>query len=119
MAHHFSSTNQAGLNAGFANLHYLPGRNCFGVSWIKQLDNPFLDPDHRSGSAVDTPYPGPGCSQVVPTRTAAIRSQIIYPGRSHAYVGGRRSAYSLNEVAINWNAPLVLLLAAANSRIVA
>jgi endoglucanase len=25
-------------------------------------------------------------------------------------------AYSLNEVAINWNAPLVFLLAAANDR---
>jgi hypothetical protein len=26
-------------------------------------------------------------------------------------------AYSVNEVAINWNAPLVFLLAGANSRI--
>jgi endoglucanase len=26
-----------------------------------------------------------------------------------------QSAYSLNEVAINWNAPLVFLLAGANS----
>ena len=27
-------------------------------------------------------------------------------------------AYSLNEIAINWNAPLVFLLAAANSNLI-
>jgi endoglucanase len=54
--------NPATRNAALSNLHYLLGRNCFGVSWVTHLG-------HRPPTT--SPRPGPVCSPAVPMRTVA------------------------------------------------
>jgi endoglucanase len=60
IADHLHSDNtlrQTALN----NLHYLLGRNCFGVSWVTQLGlRPFQHPHHRPSAAdgIAAPWPG-------------------------------------------------------------
>jgi endoglucanase len=103
------------LNAAIENLHYILGRNTFSLSWVTQLgDNAFRHPHHRPSvaDAIDLPWPGlmsggpnrgrqdPAMKKLVPADTP--------PGK--AYID-EWQAYACNEVAINWNAPLVFVLA--------
>lgn len=120
MAHHFHS-DQTALDAALDNLHYLLGRNCFGVSWVTQLGlRPFLHPHHRPSAADGIAAPWPGLLSGGPNAHGGdpVADHLPQSAPMRMWVDDER-AYSLNEVAINWNAPLVLLLAAANSRIVA
>jgi endoglucanase len=104
------------VEAALGNLHYLLGRNCFGVSWVTQVGSrPFLHPHHRPSAAdgIAAPWPGllSGGPNAHPSDDAAKGLPKQAPMRM--WLDDER-AYSLNEVAINWNAPLVFLLAAAN-----
>ena len=101
------------VNAALDNLHYLLGRNGLGRSFVTQVGaNAVLNPHHRP-SAADTQRAavagialgraerasaGSGDAQI--TRTAARED-----------VPRRAGSYATNEVAINWNAPLVFVLA--------
>jgi endoglucanase len=105
------------LEAALGNLHYLLGRNCFGVSWLTQVGKrPFLHPHHRPSAADGIPAPWPGLLSGGPNGkpgdSVARALPKLPPMRM--WVDDER-AYSLNEVAINWNAPLVFVLAAANA----
>ncbi|GGH08099.1 glycoside hydrolase family 9 protein [Silvibacterium dinghuense] len=111
------ASNPAYKAAALANLDYLLGRNCFGVSWVTQLgSNPFQHPHHRPSAADGLPAPWPGLLSGGPN---------AHPADPAANALGQRppmrmwiddqGAYSVNEVAINWNAPLVFLLAAVQS----
>jgi endoglucanase len=105
------------IDAALGNLHYLLGRNCFGVSWVTQVGtNPFQHPHHRPSAAdgIAAPWPGllSGGPNMHPGDPAASRVPPQPPMRMWIDAEG---AYSMNEIAINWNAPLVFLLAAANS----
>jgi endoglucanase len=99
------------------NLHYLLGRNCWGLSWVTQLGtNSFQHPHHRPSGAdkIAAPWPGllsggPNAFPVDPVGKALPKRP---PMRMYA---DDQAAYSMNEIAINWNAPLVFLLAALNS----
>jgi endoglucanase len=100
-----------------ANLHYLLGRNCHGVSWVTHLGvRPFLHPHHRPSAAdgIAAPWPGmlSGGPNQHPGDPAARTLPKMPPMRMWLDDQG---AYSMNEIAINWNAPLVFLLTAANS----
>ena len=117
MADHFH--NEPGWReAALGNLHYLLGRNCFGVSWVTQVgSNPFQHPHHRPSIAdnVTAPWPGllsGGPNSRHPGDDVARTFPKLPPMRMWA---DNQLAYSMNEVAINWNAPLVFLLAAAHS----
>ncbi len=96
------------------NLHYLLGRNTFSLSFVTQLgDNPFRHPHHRPSGADTNPEPWPGLLSGGPNRGRQdpIMSKLapdLPPARMFLDDQG---AYSANEVAINWNAPLVFLLA--------
>jgi endoglucanase len=109
--------NPAAVNAALSNLHYLVGRNCFGVSWVTQLGlRPFQHPHHRPSAADGIAAPWPGLLSGGPNAHGgdAIADALSKAPPMRMWLDDQR-AYSMNEIAINWNAPLVFLLAAANS----
>jgi endoglucanase len=96
------------------NLHYLLGRNTFSLSWVTQLgENPFRHPHHRPSQADNNPAPWPGLLSGGPNRTRQDMKMMwlgnLPPARMYL---DEWESYATNEVAINWNAPLVFVLAA-------
>jgi endoglucanase len=97
------------------NLHYLLGRNPFSMSYITGVGlNSPRHPHHRPSIAdgIDQPWPGllvlgPNIHREDPITRAKVPAGVP-PAR--AYID-HQGAYSVNEVAINCNAPLVFLLA--------
>ena len=110
---HFQHNAEA-REAALGNLHYILGRNCFGVSWVTQVGyHAFQHPHHRPSAADGIAAPWPGLMSGGPN--ASNRIDIVprqAPMRMWADV---QAAYWMNEIAINWNAPLVFLLAGANA----
>lgn len=107
------------LDAALDDLHYLLGRNTFSLSFVTQVgEHAVLHPHHRPSAAdgIDLPWPGllsggpnrgrqdEAMKRLVPAGTPPARSYI-----------DNQEAYSCNEIAINWNAPLVFLLAGLNA----
>ena len=116
IAHHFHA-NGSFAEAALNNLHYFFGRNCFGISWVTQLGSrPYLHPHHRPSAADHLPEPWPGLLSGAPNAHPADPVAKLLPPEPpmRMYVDDQ-GAYSVNEVAINWNAPLVFLLTAVNS----
>ena len=105
------------VRAALANLDYLLGRNCFGISWVTGLGTRSLQhPHHRPSAADGIEAPWPGLLAGGPNARGAdpVASSMGKGPPMRMWVDDQR-AYSMNEIAINWNAPLVFLLAAANS----
>jgi endoglucanase len=104
------------LETALDNLHYLLGRNVFSLSFVTQVGaHPFRHPHHRPSGADSNAEPWPGLLSGGPNRgrqDSAMRqlSPGLPPARMYL---DNQAAYSANEVAINWNAPLVFLLAGA------
>ncbi len=101
------------LNAAIDNLHYLLGRNTFALSWVTQLgENAFKHPHHRPSGADTNELPWPGLLSGGPNGRpqdpAMQKLGKLPPARM--YLDDQES-YASNEIAINWNAPLVFLLA--------
>lgn len=104
------------VQTAMENVHYLFGRNTFSLSWVTQVgQNAFQHPHHRPSVAdgVDAPWPGllsggPNKSRQDPIAQKQITADTP-PARCYVDDAG---AYAVNEVAINWNAPLVFTLAA-------
>ena len=101
--------------AAWESLHYLLGRNTFSLSFVTQVgQNAVLHPHHRPSGASGLPLPWPGLLSGGPNRgrqDPAAQKMLpagLPPARNFVDV---TEAYSLNEVAINWNAPLVFVLA--------
>jgi endoglucanase len=103
-------------HAALENLHYLLGRNTFSLSFVTQVgEHPYRHPHHRPSAADNNPEPWPGLLSGGPNpeRGDAAAKKLppdLPPAK--VYVDDEGS-YSTNEIAINWNAPLVFLLAAA------
>jgi endoglucanase len=116
IANHFQPDPHA-VQAALGNLHYLLGRNCFGVSWVTHVGaNPFQHPHHRPSAADDVAAPWPGLMSGGPNARPGDQIARTLPKLPPMRMWlDDQSAYSLNEVAINWNAPLVFLLAAVNA----
>ena len=96
------------------NLHYLFGRNTFSLSWVTQLgENPVRHPHHRPSQADDNSEPWPGLLSGGPNRSrqdpAMRKLPDLPPAKMYLDEFG---SYATNEIAINWNAPLVFVLAA-------
>ena len=97
------------------NLHYLLGRNTFSLSWVTQLgENPFRHPHHRPSQSDNNSEPWPGLLSGGPNRSRQDPAMKKLPDLPPAkmYMDDWES-YAANEIAINWNAPLVFLLAAS------
>jgi endoglucanase len=98
------------------DLHYLLGRNTFSLSFVTRVgENPFRHPHHRPSGADDNAEPWPGLLSGGPNHgrnDAAMKklSPDLPPAKMYL---DEQEAYAANEVAINWNAPLVFLLAGA------
>jgi endoglucanase len=106
------------VETAIENLHYLLGRNTFSTSWVTHVgENPFRHPHHRPSGADNNPEPWPGLLSGGPNRSGgqdpAMKKHMPaqYPP-AKGFIDDQES-YSSNENAINWNAPLVFLLAGA------
>jgi endoglucanase len=106
------------VEAASDNLHYLLGRNTFSLSWVTQVGaNPFRHPHHRPSGADRNAEPWPGLLSGGPNRgrqDPAMKRLAADTPPAKCYLDDQE-AYSANEVAINWNAPLVFLLAGVSS----
>jgi len=101
------------VDAARDNLHYLLGRNTFSLSFVTQLgENPFQHPHHRpSASQSSAPWPGLLSGGPNANRADAVVGALplnLPPARVYTDQTG---SYSTNEIAINWQASLVFLLA--------
>ncbi|HET6177667.1 MAG TPA: glycoside hydrolase family 9 protein [Candidatus Sulfotelmatobacter sp.] len=110
--------NDAFRQTAAENLHYLLGRNCWDLSWVTQLGRrAFEHPHHRPSAADNIAAPWPGLVSGGPNGHPADRVGAALPkGPPMKMYKDDEGAYSLNEIAINWNAPLVFLLAALNEQ---
>ena len=108
------SPDEAFVNAAEDNLHYLLGRNTFSLSWVTQLgEHPFRHPHHRPSGADKNEEPWPGLLSGGPNagRQDAVLAALpkdLPPAKVYADDQG---SYASNEIAINWQAGLVFLLA--------
>ncbi len=99
--------------AALDNLHYLLGRNTFSLSWVTRVgENPYRHPHHRPSGADNNQEPWPGLLSGGPNRRRQDQAMKKLPDLPPAKMYlDEEEAYAANEVAINWNAPLVFLLA--------
>jgi endoglucanase len=106
---------RAFVEAATDNLHYVLGCNTFSLSWITHVgENAFQHPHHRPSGAdgIDAPWPGLMSGGPNAKRQDPVMRRTVDLGTppARAYID-ETQAYSCNEVAINWNAPLVFVLA--------
>ena len=105
--------NAAYLDAAAEDLHYLLGRNALGLSFVTQLgDRPFQNPHHRPSGADANAQPWPGMLSGGPNRYGGdpLLDSLLANPPARCYRDDQRT-YASNEIAINWQAPLVFLLA--------
>lgn len=102
------------LNSALDDIHYIFGRNAVGRCFVTGFgENPPLNIHHRISAAdtVAAPVPGFLCGgpNVIVMNDCAPDTVVrsTYPAKSYADI---LCSYSTNEIAINWNAPLVFLL---------
>lgn len=103
------SGNKKFLESALSNLDYLLGRNATGYSYVTGfgIKSPMF-PHHRPSVAdgIEQPVPGLLVGGPNPGMEDKITLPSIVP--DEAYLDSPDS-YSTNEVAINWNAPMVYL----------
>lgn len=103
------------VNAALDNLHYLLGRNALSISFVTRVGaHPFRHPHHRPSGADSLDEPWPGLLSGGPNHARQDPAMQKLPDLPPAkmYVD-EEGSYASNEIAINWNAPLVFLLAGA------
>jgi endoglucanase len=100
------------VDAAMDNLHYLLGRNTFSLSWVTWVgENAVRHPHHRpSGAGGIGPWPGLLSGGPNRNRQDAVLMALPDLPPAKIYVDSQNS-YASNEIAINWNAALVFLLA--------
>ena len=102
------------VEASLDVLHYLLGRNALGTSFVTGAGSrSVLNPHHRPSGGDGIAAPWPGLLSGGPNR--ARQDPILRrlpgetpPARSFA---DEQGSYASNEIAINWNAALVFVLA--------
>lgn len=112
IANQFQNNRQY-VETATENLHYLLGRNPFSLSYLTHVGAHSVEHiHHRPSAAAGSPWPGllsggpnaqrqdPEMQRLIPLDTPPARAFLDLQG-----------SYASNEVAINWNAPLVFVLA--------
>ena len=97
------------IAGALSNLDYIVGRNATGYSFVTGIGSkPVMHPHHRSSIADNSKEPVPGLMVGGPNpgRQDGVPYQFIEPETAYIDVD---AAYACNEIAINWNAPLVYL----------
>ena len=106
---YFITMQKKYVDGALSNLDYLLGRNATGYCFVTGLGwrNP-MHPHHRPSVAdgIEEPVPGLLAGGANPGRQDKCEYQYFEP--ETAYVDSDCS-YASNEIAINWNAPLVYL----------
>ena len=106
--------NPAFADAARDNLHYLLGRNAFSLSWVTQVgEHPFQHPHHRPSGDGQHTAPWPGLLSGGPNanrQDAVLQALPDHTPPARVY-SDQTASYASNEVAINWQASLVFLLA--------
>ena len=108
------SPDPAFVEAALDNLHYLLGRNTFSLSWVTQVgQNPYRHPHHRPSAAGKNAEPWPGMLSGGPNAARQDRVLSALPaGLPPAKIySDNQGSYASNEIAINWQAALVFVLA--------
>ncbi|SNR97410.1 glycoside hydrolase family 9 protein [Hymenobacter mucosus] len=110
-AYHLTSKPQY-LQAALSNLDYLLGRNATGYSFLtgsgtKSPQHPHHRPSEADGIAA--PVPGLLVGGPNPGRQDSCAYPSTLPALAYS---DNVCSYASNEIAINWNAPLVYLAAA-------
>ena len=102
------------VNTARDDLHYLLGRNTFSLSWVTQVgQHSVMHPHHRPSGSGEQPGPWPGLMSGGPNagRQDAVLAALpagLPPEKDYA---DETASYASNEIAINWQANLVFLLA--------
>ena len=108
------SPDPAFADAARDNLHYLLGRNTFSLSWVTQIgEHPFQHPHHRPSASAKLGAPWPGLLSGGPNANRQDDLLKALPADlppAKVYTD-RQASYASNEIAINWQATLVFLLA--------
>ena len=101
------------VEAATENIHYLLGRNTFGLSWVTQLgSDPYKHPHHRPSGAQKDAEPWPGLLSGGPNAARQDAVLKALPGLPPAKVyADNTDSYASNEIAINWQAAMAFLLA--------
>ena len=104
------------LNAAQSSLDYVLGRNATGYSFVTGFGaRPAMHPHHRPSEAdkVAAPVPGFLVGGPQPGQQDKKDCPVAYPAKlpATAYLD-HVCSYASNEIAINWNAPLVYVSAA-------
>ena len=98
---------RAYVNTALEVIHYLLGRNAFGMSWVTGAGRKrVMHPHHRPSATDGIVEPWPGLLAGGPNRHP---QDPVLRETGKTYIDDERS-YASNEVAINWNAPLVFAL---------
>jgi len=107
------SPDPAFVEAATDNVHYLLGRNTFGLSWMTQVgSSPYRHPHHRPSGSDKNTEPWPGLLSGGPNSHRNDDATKALPKLPPAkiYVDDEQS-YASNEIAINWQAAMAFLLA--------
>ena len=83
------------------------------ASWVTRVDaNPLRHPHHRPSAGAALPVPRPGLMAADPHRARQILAMRKLPNLQPAKMHlDEPASYVANELAIDWQAPLVLVLA--------
>jgi endoglucanase len=97
------------MDGALTNLDYILGRNATGYSFITGIGTrSTMHPHHRPSVADGIAEPVPGLLAGGPNPAMQDKSHYDFTEPETAYADVS-SAYASNEIAINWNAPLVYL----------
>jgi endoglucanase len=92
-------------------MDYIMGKNATGYCFVTGLGNKSpMHPHHRISEADGIEEPVPGMLVGGPTSANVLSCNFPSEFPAKRYVDNSK-CYSCNEVAINWNAPLIFLLA--------
>ena len=109
------TTNPKYLGYALTNVDYILGRNATGYSFLTGFGSKStMHPHHRPSVAdgITEPVPGLLAGGPNPGRQDKCTYEFSEPETAYADV---ECSYASNEIAINWNAPLVYLLHAVEA----
>ena len=100
------------LDAALGNLDYILGRNALNTCFVTGIGSrSTMHPHHRPSIADGIDAPVPGLLAGGPNPGRQDHQNYVYTEPETAYLD-QNGAYASNEIAINWNAPLVYLAGA-------
>lgn len=103
------------VDAALTNIDYVLGRNATGYSFITGIGSkPPMFPHHRQSTADGVTDPVPGLLVGGPNPGRQDQCSYLFTEPETAYTDSDCS-YASNEIAINWNAPIVYLLNAVEA----